>query len=872
MNAPLTDDTAAPTVSRWAFLRWLVPLGFLLLTGWLVWRELTSFDLTQVQRTLIAVPTVQALGIAVFALFAVGMTGLVDLRIARWLKLNVRAGELMHLALIANALANTVNLSGAMGAGVRLMGLNGRGIDLPRTATLIGMQALSLPLGLSVLVAVAISTGNLPLIPGTATRWLALAVLIAASLYLPLYFVLTRQRRLMRWLPAEQPLPNLALRLELSAISLLDWLLAAATLYVCLNVAGAAVTPLELLGAFAGASVLGLVSLVPGGLGVFDGLLLLALGQTHDQAAIVSGLFLFRLAYYLLPLFVGLYLGSGLLVDRLPQLARLRERLAGHPLYGLLQLPAGLLADLGIRLLAIFTFAAGVLLLASAAIPGLHDRLRAAGQYLSLLTLESSYWLSVLTGVLLLGLARGIDGRLRMAYQLTQFVLAFSALLALAKGLHFGEALFLLGVAALLRSRKSAFSQRAMPLGSFTTAGWLTGLLVVVVVFFAVGVAAVLGDDSFDLFYVGFSEHSSRLARGLVAAALGVAIYLIWQSFAVRRPAPPAPQRHELEEARELYRTHGGGEFGHLSFMGDKSLFWAGDRQAVVAYGTIRDRLVALGSPCGSEAAVSRAILDFRRFADSQNSVPVFYEVLEPELSRFHDHGFDLFKLGELATIKLEEFSLSGKRWEDLRQAVNRSAKENLCFELHEPPFDTALLSDVQQVSDTWLADKGGSEKGFSLGRFDPAYMSWGPLALVYHGERLVAFANVLPPYGRNGTVSVDLMRHVPDAPRSSMDFLFARVMQWGQEQKFSRFSLGMAPLSNVGANPYARINERLAALAFRYGNSRYNYQGIRRYKEKFRPDWTGSYLAYPRGIWVPGLLVDVAALVAGGYRKLLKG
>jgi len=872
MTASLTDDTAAPAASRWAFLRWLIPAAFLLLTGWLVWRELTSFDLTQVQRTLVAVPTVKALGIAVFALIAVGLTGLVDLRIARWLKLDVRAGELLHLALIANALSNTVNLSGAMGAGVRLMGLNGRGIDLPRTATLIGMQALSLPLGLSVLVAVAIVTGNLPLIPGTATRWLALAVLVAASLYLPMYFVLTRRRRLMRWLPAEQPLPSLALRLELSAISLLDWLLAAATLYVCLNVSGAAVTPLELLGAFAGASVLGLVSLVPGGLGVFDGLLLLALGQTHEQAAIVSGLFLFRLTYYLLPLFVGLYLGSGLLVDRLPQLARLRERLAGHPLYSLLQLPAGLLADLGIRLLAIFTFAAGVLLLASAAIPGLHDRLRAAGQYLSLLTLESSYWLSVLTGVLLLGLARGIDGRLRMAYRLTQFVLAFSALLALAKGLHFGEALFLLGVAALLRSRKSAFSQRAMPLGSFTTAGWIAGLLAVVVVFFAVGVAAVLGDDSFDLFYVGFSEHSSRLARGLVAAALGVAVYLIWQSFAVRRPAPPAPLRRELEEARELYRQHGGGEFGHLSFMGDKSLFWAGDRQAVVAYGTIRDRLVALGSPCGSEAAVSRAILDFRRFADSQNSVPVFYEVLEPELSRFHDHGFDLFKLGELATIKLEEFSLAGKRWEDLRQAVNRSAKENLRFELHEPPFDTALLADVQQVSDTWLADKGGSEKGFSLGRFDPAYMSWGPLALVYHGERLVAFANVLPPYGRNGTVSVDLMRHVPDAPRSSMDFLFARVMQWGQEQKFSRFSLGMAPLSNVGANPYARINERLAALAFRYGNSRYNYQGIRRYKEKFRPDWTGSYLAYPRGIWVPGLLVDVAALVAGGYRKLLKG
>ena len=280
----------------------------------------------------------------------------------------------------------------------------------------------------------------------------------------------------------------------------------------------------------------------------------------------------------------------------------------------------------------------------------------------------------------------------------------------------------------------------------------------------------------------------------------------------------------------------------------------------------------ALGTPCGPDAAVSRAILDFRRYADSQDRRPLFYEVLEPDLSLFHDHGFDLFKLGELAIVPLAEFSLAGKRWEDLRQAVNRSTKENLTFELVQPPFDTVLLADVERVSDAWLADKGGSEKGYSLGRFDADYLGWSPLALVRRGDELLAFANVLPAYGPNGTASVDLMRHIPGAPRSTMDFLFARVMQWAQDSGYAQFSLGMAPLSNVGANPYARINERLASLAFRYGNSRYNYQGVRRYKDKFKPEWTGSYLAYPRGMWVPGLLVDVAALVGGGYRKLLRG
>ena len=865
------EPTAAPSVI--ARLRWIIPVAFLAVTGWLLWREAGEFPLEDIQHTLIGVPTLPALGVAALALIGVTFTGMVDWLIARWLKLGLHARDCFRLAFVANSMANTLNLSGAMGASVRLMGLSGLKVPLSRAAALIGMQALSLLSGLSLLVIATLATSSLPLTSGTAQRWVAAAVLIAAACYLPLYFFLTTRRSLMRWLPQDVGIPPLRLKIELTLVSLIDWLLAAATLYACIYLSGEHVKPGLLLGAFAGAGVLGLVSQVPGGLGVFDGLILLALTEAgYDKAAVVSGLMLFRIAYYLLPLLISLYMGSEMLSARLPLLARLRTRLAGHPLFGLLGLPATLLADFGTRLLAILTFGAGAMQLASAAIPSVSEHIATVREHLPILAVESSNWFSVLSGVILLGLARGIDGRLRLAYRVAMWLLLISAALAITKGLHFGEALFLLAVAALLRARKRVFTRRAMTLTSARTFGWFAGLLICVLVFFAIGVAQVLGDDSFDLFYVGFGEHTSRIGRGLAAALLGLIIYLIWQAFAVNRPKLALPDRAELERARDLYNAHGGGEFAHLTFMADKHLFWAADHQAVIAYGSVRDRLVALGSPCGADAAIDRAILDFRHFADAQDRVPVFYEVLEPDLSRYHDHGFDLFKLGELALVQLEEFSLTGKRWEDLRQACNRAQKEKLTFTLVRPPFDTALLTDLERVSDAWLADKGGDEKGFSLGRYDPTYFAWSPLGLVHRDGELIAFANVLPPYGPGGHASVDLMRHVADTPRSTMDFLFAKVMQWAQEQGYELFSLGMAPLSRVGDNPYARVNERLAALAFQYGNRFYNYQGVRRYKDKFKPEWIGSYLAYPRGIWVPGLLIDIAALVSGGYRKLITG
>lgn len=864
---------AAHATSPLARLRWILPLTFLCLTGWLLWRELGDLPMPDIQRTLLDVPTLPALGVVALALFSVTFTGLVDFFIARWLKLGLHARDCLRLAFVANSLANTINLSGAMGASVRLMGLTSLRVPLPRAAALIGMQALSLMSGLSLLVIITLATSSLPLANTGVQQWLAAGVLGAAALYLPLYFFLTTRRALMRWLPRDLGLPPLRLKLQLTAVSLLDWILAAATLYACIYLAGEHIKPGLLLGAFTGASVLGLVSQIPGGLGVFDGLILLVLGHAgYDKASIVAGLLLFRVVYYLLPLLGAISLGSEMLNARMPLLVRLRARLAGHPLFGALGLPATLLADLGTRILAILTFGAGAMQLASAAIPSVSEHIAVVRAHLPILAVEGSNWFSILSGVLLLGLARGIDGRLRLAYRLAQWLLIISAGLAVTKGLHFGEALFLLAVALLLRTRKNAFTRRAMTLTSATTLGWYAGLVACVAIFFAIGTAQILGSDSFDLFYVGFGEHTSRIGRGLAAASLGLALYLIWQAFAVQRPKLLLPDHAELERARAAYAAHGGGEFAHLTFAADKHLFWAADHQAVIAYGSIRDRLVALGSPCGSDAGIDRAILDFRRFADAQDRVPIFYEVLEPELSRYHDHGFDLFKLGELAVVKLDEFSLAGKRWEDLRQACNRAQKEKLEFRLIHPPFDTALLSNLESVSDAWLADKSGTEKGFSLGRFDIEYFNWGPLALVYRDDELIAFANVLPPYGPGGHASVDLMRHRADAPRSTMDFLFAKVMLWAQEQGYEIFSLGMAPLSRVGDNPYARVNERLAALAFQYGNRFYNYQGVRMYKDKFKPEWVGSYLAYPRGLWVPGLLIDIAALVSGGYRRLLIG
>ena len=49
---------------------------------------------------------------------------------------------------------------------------------------------------------------------------------------------------------------------------------------------------------------------------------------------------------------------------------------------------------------------------------------------------------------------------------------------------------------------------------------------------------------------------------------------------------------------------------------------------------------------------------------------------------------------------------------------------------------------------------------------------------------------------------------------------------------------MGMATLSNVGQLDYSYLRERIAGRVFEHFNGLYRFQGLRRYKEKYSPQW----------------------------------
>jgi len=238
---------------------------------------------------------------------------------------------------------------------------------------------------------------------------------------------------------------------------------------------------------------------------------------------------------------------------------------------------------------------------------------------------------------------------------------------------------------------------------------------------------------------------------------------------------------------------------------------------------------------------------------------------VRPEtLHLYADVGLSLAKFGEAAMVDLRTWSLDGASHRNERNLLHRMDREGVAFEVVERAEVPAMLGELRQISDEWLAEKHGREKAFSLGYFDETYLCRFRQAVLRRDGRITAFANMLES-GDGAELSVDLMRHRTDASEGSMEALFLNLMKWGGQQGYVRFNLGMAPLSGIEGGQAAPLWNRFASMLYEHGGRFYNFQGLRLYKEKFHPRWEPRYIASPGGVTMAQVLAAIATLVNRG-------
>jgi len=138
-------------------------------------------------------------------------------------------------------------------------------------------------------------------LPVWANRALAIGMLAAVVIYVTWVWRRPREIGQSNW---QVVLPRGPLTLLQIAIGIIDLGCCAAAMYVLMP-SEPHIGFLTLAVIFVSATLLGFASYAPGGLGVFDAAMMVALWQ-FDKEDLLAGLLLFRLLYYIIPFAVAL--------------------------------------------------------------------------------------------------------------------------------------------------------------------------------------------------------------------------------------------------------------------------------------------------------------------------------------------------------------------------------------------------------------------------------------------------------------------------------------------------------------------------------------------------------------------------------------
>ncbi len=604
---------------------------------------------------------------------------------------------------------------------------------------------------------------------------------------------------------------------------------------------------------YAAATALGVISHVPGGIGVFEAVVVFALGSRVSPSLAAAALLAYRAVYFLLPLML-----AGVLLAAY-ELTRLAGRSTGateRVLRG-----AGLLAPI---YLSVFTFAVGIMLIISGATPAFGKRLALLHDLVPLWAVEMSNFFGSLAGVLLLFVARGLFHRLDGAWWLALLVAVVNLGLSLAKGLAWDEAAVIAFFILMLLATRREFTRPASFLRQPFTAEWFAGIVVVLagsswILFFAFRDVAY----THDLWWrFEFDEQAPRALRALLGMAV---LALVLGTGQLLRTAPGRvvpPSSDELDQAGKIIGEQGRSE-AMLAMMGDKSFLFSASGRSFLMYAKRGRSWVALYDPVGPREEWPELIWRFVELADEHGGRAAFYQVRAESLPLYLDAGLKLLKLGEEAIVPLADFTLQGGRWSGLRYALKRGEREGLAIEMLAPEEAERRISTLTRISDAWLAARRAKEKSFSVAAFEPSFIAAQSVALLTQAGDPVAFVSLMMTDDRK-EATVGIMRHTPAASPYAMEFLFTCLARRLREDGFERLCLGMAPLSGIGRTPLSSRWHRIAGLVWEHGGRVYNFQGLRTFKNKFHPVWEPRYLAASGAIGPFVALADVVVLAGG--------
>ncbi|KOV80796.1 bifunctional lysylphosphatidylglycerol flippase/synthetase MprF [Nocardia sp. NRRL S-836] len=316
----------------------------------------------------------------------------------------------------------------------------------------------------------------------------------------------------------------------------------------------------------------------------------------------------------------------------------------------------------------------------------------------------------------------------------------------------------------------------------------------------------------------------------------------------------PTASTEAAQRARALMQRYGGSSLSYMTTWRGNEYWFTPDGETAVAYRVVATIALTVGDPIGP--APVAAVRGFAEFCARNGWTPCLYSVGAATTDAVTDLGWSAVQVAEDTVIELDTLSFTGKKWQDVRTALNKAAKAGITAEwctFAEAPY--AITDQIRSISAEWVADKGLPEMGFTLGGLEELSGEGVRCLVAVDADRTVhGVTSWLPVYADGEVVgwTLDFMRRRSDGFRGSMEFLIASAASSLKEEGARFLSLSGAPLARLDRGEQPRALQRVLDFTGQVLEPVYGFRSLFAFKAKFQPVYRPMFMAYPDSAALP--------------------
>jgi len=327
--------------------------------------------------------------------------------------------------------------------------------------------------------------------------------------------------------------------------------------------------------------------------------------------------------------------------------------------------------------------------------------------------------------------------------------------------------------------------------------------------------------------------------------------------------------------ARELLIRHGGSTLSWLATWAGNDYWFDTGRRAAIAYRVIGRVALSTGEPFGEPAARTGAVAGFARFCAEHAWTPCLYSVGDHIRDEAQALGWNTLQVAEETLVPLAHLAFTGKKWQDIRTALNKAAKAGITAEWITFSRAPLVITDqIRAISEDWVADRNLPEMGFTLGGLDELADDQVRCLIAVDTDRTVhGITSWLPVYDHPDDPdasdpaavivgwTLDFMRRREDPAagfRGVMEFLIASAAQKFQQEGARFVSLSGAPLARLDRDTQPATLQRLLDQSGKALEPVYGFRSLLAFKAKFQPEHRPLHMVYPDAAALPAIATAI--------------